>query len=188
MKTKLLALAILLTTLTSCVSFDRKLIKDDLTKISENNGKSIEGKYAFKGYDNSSSLISKPVESIGIARMLDLKNQGLEDCDFLEIKSKKLEPKLYELELTLFKNDTVKHSYKLNATLKNGILTLKNRTTKCTGIPYFLGGCEVSQSRIGLTADNNLVIHSYNDNNGSFLFLMWAGRTINYAEKFKRIQ
>ncbi|TDX82717.1 hypothetical protein [Epilithonimonas xixisoli] len=89
MKTQLLGLAILLTTLTSCVSFDRKLIKNDLTNISENNGKSIEGKYKFKGYDNSSSLLSKPVESIGIARMLDLKNQDLEDCDFLEIKSKK---------------------------------------------------------------------------------------------------
>lgn len=125
MKTKLLILVILLASLNSCVSFDRKILKNDVTAISEINEKSINGKFEFNAYENSSSLTSKPVESKGIAGMLDLKNQELEDCDLLEIKSNNSDKKRYELELTLFKNDSIKHSFTYNATLKNGILTLK---------------------------------------------------------------
>lgn len=187
MKTILFTLSLSLITLTSCVSFDRKLIKNDLTKISVVHQNSIAGKYKFRGYENSSSLHSKPDQSIGIARMLDLKDSNLEDCDFLEIKSRTNDNKTFELDFILIKNDSVKHSMKQTATLKNGMLLLKNKSMKCSGIPYFLGGCEISQSRIGLTADNNFFIQNYNENNGSFLFLMWAGYTMNYVEKFQRI-
>lgn len=187
MKTIFQALSIFLI-LTSCVSFERKLIKSDFTKISSATEKSIDGKYSFKGYENSSSLQSKPDQSIGVARMLDLNNSDLDDCDYLEIKSKTEDQKNFIIDFIFSKNDAVKHSIQYKATLKNGILLLKNRTRSCSGIPYFLGGCEISQSRIGLTADNNLFIQNYNENNGSFLFLMWAGYTMNYVEKYQRIQ
>ncbi|WP_326984893.1 hypothetical protein VUJ46_10300 [Chryseobacterium sp. MYb264] len=175
--------------LNSCATFNRKMIKDDLSIITKEGVSLIDGQYDFKGYEHINSAGQKSEKMSDFARMMDLKNSKIVDCDKIVIKSKALgKKKKYELEFKLLKNDSVKYSFTYNGTLKNGLLTVNNYTSKCHGIPFLLGGCRSFQSRIGLTDQKNLLIQDYYDNSGAALFIMWVGYTINYAEKYKRIQ
>ncbi len=175
--------------LNSCATFSRKMIKNDLSIITKEGVSLIDGEYEFKGYEHINAGNQRSDKTRDFAGMMDLKNSKIVDCDKVVIKSKALnKKKKYELEFKLLKNDSVKYSFTYNGTLKNGLLTLSNYTSKCHGIPFLLGGCRSFQSRIGLTDQKNLLIQDYYDNSGAALFIMWAGYTINYVEKYKRIQ
>jgi len=187
MKNLIFTLTAILFTLNSCVSFDRKMIKNDLSIISENNISSIDGKYRVKGYEHINPARIKSEEIVGFPEMFRLQNLEIDDCDVLEIRSQQLNKEQNELQFTLLKNDSIKYTFKYKVGIKDGLLVVDNFNSKCHGIPYLLGGCQTFQSRIGLTADNNLLVQNYFDNSGAFLFFMWAGCTINYAEKFERI-
>jgi hypothetical protein len=175
--------------LNSCTTFNRKMIKGDLSVITKENISMIDGEYEFKGYEHINAGNRKSEETRDFAGMINLKNSKIADCDKVVIRSTPLDKtKTYEIDFKLLKNDSLKYSFKYNATLKNGLLSLSNYTSKCHGIPFLFGGCQSFQSRIGLTDQKNLLIQDYYDNSGAALFIMWAGYTINYAEKFKRIQ
>lgn len=186
---KYIIFSILILILHSCATFSRKMIKDDLLIINTENVSMIDGEYDFKGYEHINSAGQKSEKIRNFAGIMDLNNIRIVDCDKVVIKSKALDKrKTYELEFKLLKNDSVKYSFVYNGMLKNGLLILSNYTSKCHGIPFLFGGCRSFQSRIGLTNQKNLLIQDYYDNSGAALFIMWAGYTINYAEKFKRIQ
>ncbi len=186
---KYVVTSILSLILNSCATFSRKMIKDDLSVITKENVSVIDGEYEFKGYEHINSGSQKSDKTTNFAGMMGLNNNKIADCDKVVIKSKALDKrKKYALEFKLLKNDSIKYSFTYNGTLKNGLLTLGNYTSKCHGIPYLFGGCQSFQSRMGLTDQNNLLIQDYHDNSGAALFIMWAGYTINNAEKFKRIQ
>ncbi|MCJ8152315.1 hypothetical protein MKJ01_00900 [Chryseobacterium sp. SSA4.19] len=186
---KSVIISVLVLMLTSCVSFERKTIKDDLSIITEQNISMIDGQYEFKGYEHVNAGNKKSLETRDFAGMMALKNTGIADCDKVIIQSTSLKKKrTYEFDFKLSKNDSVKYAFKYQGKLKNGLVTLSNYTSKCHGIPFLFGGCQSFQSRIGLTDQKNLLIQDYYDNSGAALLIMWAGYTINYAEKFKRIQ
>ncbi|WP_346986393.1 hypothetical protein [Chryseobacterium sp. POE27] len=186
---KYLIFSILISILNSCATFSRKMIKDDLSVITKENVSVIDGEYDFKGYEHINSAGKISEQTRDFAGMMDLTNTKIADYDKVVIKSKALDKKKkYKLEFKLLKNDSVKYSFTYNGTLKNGLFMLSNYTSKCHGIPFLLGGCRSFQSRIGLTGQKDLLIQDYYDNSGAALFIMWAGYTINYAEKFKRIQ
>ncbi|MGO4708191.1 hypothetical protein AB4Y90_03535 [Chryseobacterium sp. 2TAF14] len=187
MKNLILIFATILLALSSCVSFDRKMIKNDLSVISKNKISSIDGKYKIESYEGINSARTKTDKTRGFNGMFKLQNPKIADSDILEIKSNPINEKQSELRFTLFKKDSVTYTFKYKVKLKKGLLIVDNYNSKCHGIPYLFGGCENFQSRIGLTADNNLLVQNYYDNNGAFMFFMWAGYTINYAEKFERI-
>ena len=171
--------------LNSCVSFSRKMIKNDLSVLKKENVSMIDGDYEFDSYEHIDASDKKSDRLRNIASMLNFQN--FNDCDQLNIQSVFLKRKQYEILFTFSKHDSVKHSFKYKANLRNGLLILDNYTSKCRGIPYVLGGCTSFQSRIGLTADQNLLIQDYYDNSGAFLLIIGAGYTINYAEKYKRL-
>jgi hypothetical protein len=165
------------------------MIKDDLSVMTKENVSMIDGEYEFKGYEHVNSGNKKSLETRDFAGMIDLKNSKIADCDQVVIKSTPSDKRnTYEIGFKLLKNDSVKYSFKYNGTLKNGLIILSNYTSKCHGIPFLFGGCQSFQSRIGLTDQKNLLIQDYYDNSGAALLIMWTGYTINYAEKYKRIQ
>jgi len=165
------------------------MIKDDLTVVKKDNVNLIEGKYSSEGYEHIDSNRNKSEKIEGFSKMLSQKSKvKSEEIDNVEIKLKSLaKNKTYQLEFRLIKNDSVRYVFKHNAKLKNGLLLLENYTSECHGIPYLLGGCQNFRSRMGLTKDNHLLIQDYYENSGAALFIMWAGYSINYAEKYKRI-
>ncbi|MDH6250730.1 hypothetical protein M2347_000457 [Chryseobacterium sp. H1D6B] len=189
MKNNVTVFLILLISLTSCAAFERKMIKDDLQGITEDNVKRIEGKYNAGGYQHINSARTKSDETQGIANMLSLSNTVTDKSNEIKIGLTPLgKKKSYELQFKLLRNDSLEYSFKYKAKLKNGLLLLDNYSSQCRGLPYVFGGCCSFQSRIGLTQDNHLLIQDYYDNSGAVLFIFGAGYTINYAEKYKRIQ
>jgi len=188
MKTKLLILAIILTSLISCVSFDRKMIKDDFIKLNDENLNELNGKYQFSGYQNISPSRTKSDKSRSISEMLSVDkkyNTSYSHCEVNIEKNKK--SKNIVAKFKFFKNDSLGYSFQYNAKISNGILILKNNTTHCDSLPYLLGGCRTFQSSIGLTKEKNLWIQDFFTNDGAFIFFFWAGYTINYTEKFEKI-
>jgi len=181
--------SILILILNSCTTFSRRMIKDDLSVITKDNVSEIDGEYEFNGYEHVNAGNKKSQETRNFAGMIAVKNSKVADCDKVVIKSMALDKrKTYELEFRLLKNDSLKYSFKYHGVLKNGLIVVNNYTSKCHGIPFLFGGCESFQSRIGLTRHKNLLIQDYYDNSGAALFVMWAGYTINYAEKYQKIQ
>ncbi|SDJ36541.1 hypothetical protein [Chryseobacterium jejuense] len=174
--------------LNSCVSFSRKMIQDDLLELKDENVQMINGQYGYKGYEHIRNGNVKSDKTRNVGEMLDVKSEAVKNVDKLIIKSMPLaKSKMYEIQFMLLKEDTLKYTFTYKARLKNGLFLLKNFTSHCDEIPYLFGGCRIFQSRIGLTKDHNLLIQDYYDNSGAFLFFFWAGYTINYAEKYKRI-
>ncbi|WP_228442068.1 hypothetical protein [Chryseobacterium nematophagum] len=174
---------------TSCSSFNRKMIADDVSVITKESVAEIDGEYEGKGYEHINPGNKKSIEIRGFAKMLNIQNSKIMDCDKVILQSKALDKrKTYELEFKLMKNDSLMYSFKHRGTLKNGLIVLNNYTSRCHGIPFLFGGCQSFQSRIGLTHQKNLLIQDYYDNSGAALFIMWAGYTINYAEKYQKIQ
>ncbi|WP_347216145.1 hypothetical protein [Chryseobacterium sp.] len=174
--------------LNSCVSFSRKMIGDDLSKLEKENIQMIDGEYEFKGYEHIRHNNIKSDTAGNAGKMLDVKNVLANDCDRLIIKSVPLaKDKTYEVQFIFLKGKQLQYTFKYQAQVKKGFLLLNNYVSQCHGIPYLLGGCQSSQSRMGLTKDHHLLIQNYDDNSGALLLFFWAGYTINYAEKYKRI-
>lgn len=179
---------IMIFSLNSCVSFRKSMIKDDLLEIKTENVHMIDGEYEYNGYEYVRNDNVKSGTAGNVGDILDVQSPLINTCDRLRIKSVPLmKDKMYEIQFIFLKENEVKYLFKYDAELKKGLLLLKNYTSKCHGVPYLLGGCQVSQSRMGLTKNKNLLIQKYKDNSGALLLFFWSGYTINYAEKYKRI-
>lgn len=178
----------IIVSLNSCVSFSRKMIENDLLMLNKENVQMIDGQYEYKGYEHIVNNNTKSDKTGSVGEMLAMKNGEVKDFDKLIIKSVQLaKNKTYEVQFIFFKDSTIGYTFKYKAKLKNGLFLLNNFTSHCDEIPYLFGGCRNFQSRIGLTQDHNLLIQDYYDNSGAFLLFFWSGYTINYAEKYKRI-
>ncbi|WP_228393996.1 hypothetical protein [Chryseobacterium artocarpi] len=174
--------------LSSCVSFRKSMIKDDWLEVKKENVHMIDGDYDYNGYEYVRNDNVKSDTAGNVGDILDVQSSLINNCDRVRIKSVPLvKDKMYEIQFAFLKGNEVKYLFKYDAELKKGMLLLKNYTSKCHGVPYLLGGCQVSQSRMGLTRDKNLLIQNYKDNSGALLLFFWSGYTINYAEKYKRI-
>lgn len=183
-----IVLIIIVFSLSSCVSFGKSMIKDDLLELKKENVHMIDGEYNYNGYEYVRNNNVKSDRAGNVGDILDVKSSLINNCDRVRIKSVPLvKDKMYEIQFAFLKDNEVKCLFKYDAELKKGMLLLKNYISKCHGVPYLLGGCQVSQSRMGLTKNQNLLIQKYKDNSGALLLFFWSGYTINYAEKYKRI-
>lgn len=183
-----IVLIIIVFSLSSCVSFGKSMIKDDLLELKKENVHMIDGDYDYNGYEYVRNNNVKSDRAGNVGDILDVQSSLINHCDRVRIKSVPLvKDKMYEIQFAFLNDNEVKYLFKYDAELKKGMLLLKNYTSKCHGVPYLLGGCQVSQSRMGLTKNQNLLIQKYKDNSGALLLFFWSGYTINYAEKYKRI-
>lgn len=174
---------------TSCVSFDRKMIKDDMTRLTKEKASLINGEFEFKGYEHINADNHKSDRHRTLAEMLNIKNPNISESDKVSVKAvSNLKNKSYEVQFRILKNDSLRYSFKYDAKLKNGVYVLKNHTVKCHGVPYLLGGCLGFKSQVGLTGKGDFFIQDYYNNDGAFLLFIGAGYSINYVEKYKRIQ
>lgn len=174
--------------LNSCVSFSRKMIQDDLSVLKKENIQLIDGQYEYRGYEHIQNGNVKSDKTGDVGEMLRMKGEARKNVDKLIIKSVPLaKSKRFEVRFMFLKEDTLTYTFIYKARLKNGLLLLDNFTSHCDEIPYLFGGCQNFQSRIGVTKERNLLIQDYYDNSGAFLLFFWAGYTINYAEKYQRI-
>lgn len=100
MKNSVILLLVLCLILGSCVSFSKKMIKDDLTVITKDNVNLIEGKYYSEGYEHINSSLNKSEKAEGFSKMLNQKGKvKSEEIDEVKIILKPLaKNKAYKLE------------------------------------------------------------------------------------------
>ena len=188
-------LAITFIVTSSCAPFSNKITRDHSKKLTPQNMKLIEGTYEIACYDSyfkarSGNEIIQFKKHHGRNTVNELVGSYAIDTTLL----KKL-----VVDVALLPNRELKFTYRdqdaiIGTTIvemklrRNGMLHLKNRETKITGIPLVLGSIEINRSRIGISENNDLLIHNIYHITGGFLILLGDSRNHNTTYYFKRIK
>ena len=188
---KIISLSILLSII-SCVGFEKKMYDNDLTFINSKNYEIINGNYENYPYQR---LCCRDFKE-------DLNNQNACLKDYLVSETDKYFPncskenspqiriikedKKYFLVLTYIDYENKKQEFKIEGKFSNGFFKLNNYSFKANGIPYIFGGAKITQSRVGLDSNKNLIIQKFTDNEGALFLIFWAGHAGDYALKFRR--
>ncbi|WP_312082407.1 hypothetical protein [Epilithonimonas hominis] len=189
---KKIILLIIIFSLVSCVSFDKKMYQKDLIEINSENFEIINARYE-----------NNPVQRIcceNFKEDLSKKNSCLKDYFIYNDKgslpncsqenngnvSIVKQDKKYYLLLNYLDYENKLQEYKIEGYFSNGFFKLKNYNYIINGIPYIFGGAKITQARIGLDKGKNLLIENFTDNSGAFLLFFWAGNSGSFAMKFNR--
>ncbi len=86
------------------------------------------------------------------------------------------------LDKDILKSTTLK--YRLR---NNGFIKLRNRNFRIAGIPYIFGEYESIKFELGLTQNNDLIVHGYKDQAGGILIVLSSGRAFSVKKIYKRI-
>lgn len=178
----------------SCVSFDSGQYNRDLIKINEKNYKMLNASYEnapferIAGKDFKETLYSWKDACLKdyIEHNSDLYIPNCDKDKIPELKIDKQNNKYY-LIVNYDSSEGEKVEYKIEGSFSNGFFKLDNYRFKSRGIPYIFGGRNISQSRIGLDSNRNLIIENASSNEGALLLIFWAGHSGSYSLKFKRI-
>jgi len=94
-----------------------------------------------------------------------------------------------QIKSTLIKNgDVVDSSLIKGKITKKGMFHFRNNPVDCYGIPYILGGCSGSKTRIGIDYSGNLIVQNVSYSGGALLLLIGDGRSYSSAYNFKKIK
>ncbi|AEE18516.1 hypothetical protein [Dokdonia sp. 4H-3-7-5] len=185
------SIIVLLSMMISCASYTPRMInkarhKIDAASISSLNGTydmDILQRYNRKGY------AQEPYESgyYKAFRQLDVDDKEYDSLSNYAITLKLVNNKT--LKAILLKEGNPVDTTEIVGRLKgNGLFHFKGENLECTGIPYILGGCTASKTRIGLTKDGHLLVNYAYSSEGALLLIFGAGMTYNTVHSFSRIK
>ena len=184
-------LFILLLILSSCASY---LYDGNFEKVNSKNHHIFEGNYEnapFVRITDKNQMSDISGNQVACLRDYITLEGGafLEGCDTRKLVHLKIEKKEKDYFLVMnYENSEGKPlEYWLKGKFSNGFFRLNgSRQSDVRGVPYIFGGVNVSDIKLGLDKDRNLIIERYWDNSGAFLFVFWAGNSGTSAIKFKR--
>lgn len=184
-------LLIFLLTLSSCASY---LYDGNFEKVNSKNYHIFGGNYEnapFIRITDKNQMSDISGNQVACLRdYITLKDEVyLEACDTQKLVHLKIEKKEKDYFLVMnYENSEGKSlEYWLKGKFSSGFFRLYgSRQSDMRGIPYIFGGVNVSDIKLGLDKDRNLIIERYWDNSGAFLFVFWAGNSGTSAIKFKR--
>lgn len=188
---KIIFLSILLSII-SCVGFEKKMYNNDLTFINSNNYEIINGNYENYPFQR---LCCRDFKEDLYNQNACLKDYFVSENDkYLQNCSKEKSPQIkiikedenFFLVLTYINYENKNQEYKIEGKFVNGFFKLNNYSFKADGIPYILGGAKITQSRVGLDSNKNLIIQKFTDNEGALFLIFWAGHAGDYALKFRK--
>jgi hypothetical protein len=164
---------------TSCASI-KNYEESDLKKI--NNVKEIEGEYENKSSENE-NLKHRTIKSY-----IDFRNKIK---DTTEIRSVKITILTDNKIQFLFRTvNGTEYSYESKYKLtKNGLLLLKNKNFRLTGLglPYIFGGYQINKIELGVTSQNQLLLNGVKVDEGAILIVLPASfPKINFRAKFNK--
>ncbi|ABQ08044.1 hypothetical protein [Flavobacterium johnsoniae] len=189
------------TSFLSCASFSKKTFEASLQDLERENISKLEGNYALNPIIRYKEKVPEEITSndklpdslflddayqfmvipnVSIKKKIYRKSENSNRSIALKFQSEKL------LLIKVYQDSEVIKDTLLSGKLKKGMFYLDNKFSKCTGIPYFLGGCQSNKRRIGLSKNGNLLINEADSNNGAFLFLFWAGTDYNLTYEYQR--
>lgn len=163
--------------LCSCASI-KKYEESDLKEI--RNVKEIEGEYENKSFENENLKYSS------IKSYIDFRNRVKDTSEIKSVKILILNDK--KIQFT-FKTENGNESnyeteYKLSA---NGLIFLKNKNFRLTGLPYIFGGYQINKTELGLTKENQLILNGVKVDKGAILIILPASfPKTNFRNRYNR--
>lgn len=148
----------------SCASI-HKYEESDLKEIKDVN--EIEGIY------ENSETQNRKLNYQTIKSIIDFRNKIKDTTEIKSVEIKILdESKIQFIFKTLNgKDNKYSAAYKLN---KNGLILLKNKNFRLTGLPYIFGGYQINKTEMGLTKQNKLVLNGVKVDEGAILIILPA--------------
>jgi len=190
MKTFFIAIVIALS-LGSCASYNGRMVKQaqgNLEKTSLNTLDGTYSLYSFKGYKRNGDTYPDDHDSnvSSLYRYIGSDNFETDSLAHYTVTVKAENANTLKFEFK--KDDLTVKSHTIEGKLKsNGLFYLGNQIKDCTGVPYILGGCYHSKTRIGRTKNGDLLVQNAVDSSGAILILFSGGYSYNSAYAFQRI-
>jgi len=172
----------------SCASFSNKVLKNS-NQVNQDSLDNFVGSFAIfphtsYGKNGEQQKLSNK-SLVTLQKFLFSKGLPIDSTKVYYVNFKPIDKS--RLSFT-FKNGHHKiDSIIIAGKLKKGMFYLENKIFGCHGIPYLLGGCEQKKIRLGITKDDELIVHETFDSSGAFLLFFWAGSSYNQAYVYSRI-
>ena len=182
---------VLLCMMTSCASYSPRMINKAKHKIDAASITSLSGTYdmhVLQRYDRKGD-VQEPYEGgyYKAFRHLEVDDKEYDSLSNYTITLKLVNDK--NLKAVLLKDGNPVDTTVIAGRLKgNGLFHFKGENLDCTGIPYILGGCTASKTRIGLTKEGNLLVNYAYSSEGALLLIFGAGVSYNTVHSFSRIR
>ena len=157
-----------------------------INKYEENDLKEIKNVKEIEGIFENSETENRKLNHQTIKSIIDFRNK-IKDTS--EIKSVEISILSESKIQFIFKTQNGKENkysavYKLN---KNGLISLKNKNFKLTGLPYIFGGYQINKTEVGLTKHNQLVLNGVKVDEGAILIILPASfPKTNFTYKYDR--
>lgn len=177
-------------TLYNCATYEKKMIKDNVLILNEKSLTNLNGYYEVKPqnkYDYQGELVNNTIPDYSILpeylRLMSIREDTLSTDYYVKVEVVDATTIHCELKRQDLIIDKMIISGKLK---KNGMFHFKDNPVDCKGIPYLIGGCSDSKTRMGLNKDGNLFIEYAYFNGGAFLLIFGDARGYNNAYTFDR--
>lgn len=189
--TKIIIVLILSFLIQNCASFDEKLINPNprnQKNLNELNGKyTIVAKNDSLNSTNQQSWIYSNFLS-EIDRRVVFNVPELDSTITYYFNLKILNEKKLRIDFLnqnqVFRSETLKYKLK-----NNGYLYLKNKNIQPIFIPYLVGSIDISNTRLTLGKNENLILDSTNHRSGGiFIVIFMGGSNWDYRKEYRRIK
>lgn len=176
----------------SCASYENKQVRKNAVQLHESEINRFNGTYELYpdiDYDHKDNTKSsgKWASKLHLPSAIDNRSTVYDSLKQYTVRLNVLDKNtmLFIVHDQQTPIDTILLKGKLK---RNGLFYFKNLEVKSHGVPYLFGGTQSNKSRIGLTADNGLLVNQANDNSGAVLLIFWAGNAYNSTLHYKRIE
>ena len=148
----------------SCASIN-KYEESDLKKII--NVKEIEGIF------ENSEAQNRELNHQTIKSVIDFRNKIKDTSEIISVEISIVSASTIQFIFRTENGKENKYSadYKLN---KNGLISLKNKNFRLTGLPYIFGGYQINKTEVGLTQNNQLILNGVTVDEGAILIILPA--------------
>ncbi len=142
--------------------------------------RNIEGDY--KNFDNDTLKLNHN----SINGHINWRRKHIDTTPFSSVNIEVLSEKRLKLDF-IRDNDVLKSRILKYRLRHNGFIKLRNGNFRMVGIPYVFGEYDSIKFELGLTENNDLILHGYKDQAGGILIVLSSGRAFSVKKIYKRI-
>lgn len=157
-----------------------------IKKYEENDLKEIKNVKEIEGIFENSETQNRKLNHQTIKSLIDFRNKIKDTSEINSVEISVLSENKIQFIFRTPKGKENKYDteYKLN---KKGLILLKNKNFRLTGLPYIFGGYQINKTEIGLTKQNQLVLNGVKVDEGAILLILPASfPKTNFTYKYDR--
>jgi hypothetical protein len=157
-----------------------------IKKYGESDLKEIKNVKEIEGIFENSETQNRKLNHQTIKSIIDFRNKIKDTSEIKSVEISVLSESKIQFIFRTHNGKENKYNteYELN---KNGLISLKNKNFRLTGLPYIFGGYRINKTEIGLTKQNQLVLNGVKVDEGAILIILPASfPKINFTYKYDR--